>query len=235
MSGLSGRTLTTAATVFFGLALFGVLLSIHPLAGFNTKGIAEQHIPVFEMGDEEPTANRSEDDTPKPVLLPASTETPPSESIEMATDPQASEAVEFVLQKPSAEVASRPADPIVTAAKSWSYKSASSENMPALSQEYPAQPPEDPYVDETLLPMPPQTALFDMPTGMEEMSSVQSPQQLPDLVTDSGTSAQPLPSDLPADVRTPPQPPPAPSDETVSSPDLPADTSPLAEDTAYLE
>jgi hypothetical protein len=214
---LSGRTLTTAAAVVFVLALFGVLVSIHPIAGFNTKGIAEQRIPVFEAGDEEPALNQSKDDTPKPVLIPASTETPPSEPVEIATDPQASEAVEFVLQKPFAEATSRPADSIVTAAKSPSYEPPPPRYTPARPQADSAQTLLDPYPDETLLPVPPQSTSFDMPTGTEE------------------TSAQPLPEpELVTDAATPPQPP-ASSDETTSSSELPVDSSPFAEDTAYLE
>jgi hypothetical protein len=230
---LSGRTLTTAAAVVFVLALFGGLMSIHLIAGFNIKGTAEQRIPVFEAGDEEPAVNQPEDDTPKPVLLlPPPTETPPLEPIEMAADPQASEAVEFVLQKPFAEATGRPADSIVPAAKSPWFESPSPENTPALSQEDPAQPSEDPYFDETLLPVPSQTVSFDMPTSTEEMSA----QSLPDLVTDTGTFAQPLPPDLSAEeAGTPSQPPPASSGDTTSSPDLQVDTSPFAEDTAYLE
>jgi hypothetical protein len=93
------------------------------------------------------------------------------------------------------------------------------ENTPALSQEGPAQPPVDPYADETLLPVPPPTAPSDMPTGTEE-TSPQSP--------------QPPPLDPPADAGTPPQPL-VPPEETTSSSDLPADWLPLAEYTAYLE
>ncbi len=238
VSGLSGRThITAAAAVVFGLALFGVLMSIHPIAGFNTKGIAEQRIPIFEAGDEEPAVNQSEDHTPKPVLLlPAPTETAPLEPTEMAADPQASEAVEFILQKPFAEAVGLPSEPVVPAAKPPWFESPPSENTPALSQEDSAQPPGDPFVDETLLPVlsvPAQTAPSDMPTSTEETSE-QSPQPQ-DLVTDTGTtSPQPLPPDLPADAGTPHQAP-ASSDETASSSDLPADSSRLAEDKAYLE
>jgi hypothetical protein len=217
---LSGWTLTTAAAIVFVLVLFGVLVSIHPITGFNTKSTAERRIPVFEAGDEEPAVNQSEEHTPKPVLLPASTEVPPSESIEMATDPQASEAVEFVLQKPFAEATGRPADPVVTApGGSPSYVSPP-RNTPAVPQAGSVQTPANPYTDETLPPVSAQNIPSDTPTITEETS----PQY-----------QEPLPPDLLVEAETPPQPPPVSSDETTTSPDLPADTSPFAEDTAYLE
>src|SRR5918993_1327214 len=155
--GSGGRTLLTAATAMvFGLALFWVCVSIYSIADADMQNTFEPIIPVFEPGDEELAANRAEDDAPTPVLLPASTETPPVESIDMATDPQASEAVEFVLQKPFAEAASLPADPVVPAADPPSSESPSSENTPAFSQD-PAQLSPDPYADEMPLPVPSQT------------------------------------------------------------------------------
>jgi hypothetical protein len=229
---LPGWTLPVATVVIFGLMFFGVFTTIHPIAGFDTKGTAERLIPILEPGDEEPTANRAEDDTPTPVLLPASTETPPVESIDMATDPQASEAVEFVLQKPFAEAASLPTDPVLPGAEPPSLESPSSENTPALSQD-PAQLSVNPYADEMPLPVPSQTSLSDMLMGAEE-TSPQYPQPPPEPATDTGTSLQPPPSDLPTDPGTTPQPLMSP-DETTSSSDLPADSSPLTEDTAYLE
>ena len=232
MMSLPGWTLPVATAVIFGLTFFGVFTSIHPIAGFDTKGTAERLIPILEPGDEEPTANRAEDDTPTPVLLPASTETPPVESIDMATDPQASEAVEFVLQKPFAEAASLPADRVLPADDPPSLESPSSENTPALSQE-PAQLSADPYANEMPLPVPSQTSPSDMLIGTEE-TPPQYPQPSPEPMTDTGTSLQPPPSDLPADPGTTPQPLMSP-DETKSSSGLPADPSPFTEDTAYLE
>jgi hypothetical protein len=219
MRGLSGWTLPAAAAVVFGLTLFWVYPSIDSITSPDTQINSERIIPVLEPGDEEPPANRSEDDTPKPVLLPASTETPPAETMEMATDPQASEAVEFVLQKPFAEAAVLPVRPVVPAAESPSYEPPPPENAPAFPQDDPAQILADPYTDETLLPVFPQSTPSDMPTGTEETS----PQ-----------SQQPLSPDLPVDAGTPPQPP-ASLEETISSSDLPADSSPFAEDTADLE
>ena len=220
--------------VVFGLALIWVYTNIDWIAGSNIRSAAGRVIPVLEASDEEPMVNRSEEHTPKPVLLPASTETLPVESIDMATDPQASEAVEVALQKPFPESAGRPTDPVVPAAKSPSFGSLPTENTPAISQEDPAQPPEDPYVDEALLTVPPQTAPSDMPTSTEE-TSAQAPQPPPDLGTDMGTSPQPLPPDLPADARIPHQPLATPDETTLSSSDLSADSSLSTEDTAYLE
>jgi len=231
---LLDQALTAAAIVVFGLALIWVYTNINWITGSNIRSAAERIIPVLEASDEEPTVNRSEDHTPKPVLLPASTETLPVESIDMATDPQASEAVEVALQKPFAEAAGQPADPVVPAAKSPRFGSLPTESTPAISREDPAQPPEDPYVDETLLHVPTQTAPSDMPTSTEE-TSAQAPQPPPDLGTDTGTSPQPLPPDLPADAGIPHQPPATPDETASSSSDLPADSSLSMEDTAYLE
>jgi hypothetical protein len=233
---LPGWTLPVATAVIFGLIFFGVFTSIHPIAGFNTKGTAERFIPILEPGDEEPPANRAKDDTPTPVLLPASTETLPAESIDMATDPQASEAVEFILQKPLAEAGSVPVDPVLPAADPPSLESPSSKNTPALSQD-PAQLSADPHADEMPLPVPSPTAPSDMLMGAEE-TSPQYPQPPPEPVTDMGTSLQPPSSDLPADPGTTSQPLMSPDEttsETTSSSDLPADSSQFTEDTAYLE
>ena len=229
---LPGWTLPVATAVILGFTIFGVFTSIHPIAGFNTQGTAERLIPILEPGDEEPTANRAEDDTPTPELLPASSETAPVESIDMASDPQASEAVEFVLQKPFAEAASLPAHPVQPAANPTSFEAPSSQKTPALSEDS-AQLSADPYADEMPLPVPSQTSPSDMLMGAEE-TSPQYPQPPPEPATDTGTSLQPTPSDLPADPGTTPQPLMSP-DETTSSSDLPADSSPLTEDTAYRE
>ena len=198
--GSGGRTLlTAAAAMVFGLALFWVCVSLYSIADADMQNTLEPIIPVFEPGDEEPAANRAEDDAPTPVLLPASTETPPVESIDMATDPQASEAVEFVLHKPSAESARVPAPPVVPAADPPSFESSPSENTPALSQD-PAQQTAEPYTEEILLPVPSQTAPADMLMGTEE-TPPQHPQPPPEPVTDTRQSLQPPPSDREADAR----------------------------------
>jgi hypothetical protein len=195
--GSGGRTLLTAATMVFGLALFWVCVSLYSIADADMQNTLEPIIPVFEPGDEEP-ANRA-DDAPTPVLLPASTETLPEKSMDMATDPQASEAVEFVLHKPSAESARVPAPPVQPAADPPSFESSPSENTPVLSQD-PAQQTAEPYTEEIPLPVPSQTAPADMLMGTEE-SPPQHPQPPPEPVTDTRQSLQPPPSDREADAR----------------------------------
>ena len=195
--GSGGRTLLTAAAMVFGLALFWVCVSLYSIADADMQNTLEPIIPVFEPGDEEP-ANRA-DDAPTPVLLPASTETLPEESMDMATDPQASEAVEFVLHKPSAESARVPAPPVQPAADPPSFESSPSENTPALSQD-PAQQTAEPYTEEIPLPVPSQTAPADMLMGTEE-TPPQHPQPPPEPVTDTRQSLQPPPSDREADAR----------------------------------
>jgi hypothetical protein len=195
--GSGGRTLLTAATMVFGLALFWVCVSLYSIADADMQNTLEPIIPVFEPGDEEP-ANRA-DDAPTPVLLPASTETLPEKSMDMATDPQASEAVEFVLHKPSAESARVPAPPVQPAADPPSFESSPSENTPVLSQD-PAQQTAEPYTEEIPLPVPSQTAPADMLMGTEE-TPPQHPQPPPEPVTDTRQSLQPPPSDREADAR----------------------------------
>src|SRR5215208_3230511 len=195
--GSGGRTLLTAAAMVFGLALIWVCVSLYSIADADMQNTLEPSIPVFELGDEEP-ANRA-DDAPTPVLLPASTETLPEESMDMVTDPQASEAVEFVLHKPSAESARVPARPVVPAVDPPSFESSPSENTPALSQD-PAQQTAEPYTEEIPPPVPSQTAPADMLMGMEE-TPPQHPQPPPKPVTDTRQSLQPPPSDREADAR----------------------------------
>jgi hypothetical protein len=196
--GSGGRTLlTAAAAMVFGLALFWVCVSLYSIADADMQNTLEPIIPVFEPGDEEP-ANRA-DDAPTPVLLPASTETLPEESMDMATDPQASEAVEFVLHKPSAESARVPAPPVQPAADPPSFESSPSENTPALSQN-PAQQTAEPYTEKIPLPVPSQTAPADMLMGTEE-TPPQHPQLPSEPVTDTRQSLQPPPSDREADAR----------------------------------
>ena len=240
MLGLSGRILLAVAAVVFGLAVFWVNGSIGSITSSSLQTASDRNIPIFEPGDEEPTANRPEDDVPEPILVPAPTQTPSLEPAEIAADPQVSEAGEIAGREPFAEgakkpgeaidkddpfrgtfgsPASLPADPILPQAKSplsdsMSFGSPPSENTPALSQG-PAEPTADPYTDETLLPASPQTAPSDTPTSTEETTP-----QPPEPVTDTGTST------------LPPEPP---GEPITSSSDLPTDSPPFAEDAADLE
>jgi hypothetical protein len=237
--GVSGRILLAVAAVVFGLAFFWVHGSIGSITGSSLQTASERNVPIFEPGDEEPTANRPEDDVPEPILVPAPTQTSPLEPAEIASDPQMSEAGEIVRRESFAEgakkpgeatdkddplrgifgsPASLPTEPILPQAKSplsdsTSFGSPPSENTPALSQG-PAQLTADSYTDETLLPASPQTAPSDTPMSTEETTPPPEP------VTDTGTATLP----------------PEPSgDTTTSSFDLPADSPPFAEDAADLE
>jgi hypothetical protein len=237
--GVSGRILLAVAAVVFGLAFFWVHGSIGSITGSSLQTASERNVPIFEPGDEEPTANRPEDDVPEPILVPAPTQTSPLEPAEIASDPQMSEAGEIVRREPFAEgakkpgeatdkddllrgifgsPASLPTEPILPQAKSplsdsTSFGSPPSENTPALSQG-PAQLTADSYTDETLLPASPQTAPSDTPMSTEETTPPPEP------VTDTGTATLP----------------PEPSgDTTTSSFDLPTDSPPFAEDAADLE
>jgi hypothetical protein len=240
--GLSGRILLAVAAVVFGLAVFWVHGSIGSITGSSLQTASEQNVPILEPGDEEPTANRPEDDVPEPILVPAPTQTPSLEPAEIAADPQVSEAGEIVGREPFAEAANKPGEaadkdgpfrgtfgspaslptePILPQAKSplsdsTSFGSPPSEDMPALSQEGPAQPTADPYTDETLLPASSITAApYDTPMSTEETTPPP-----PEPVMDTGTST--LPSEPPGET-------------TTSFSDLPVDSPPFAEDAANVE
>ena len=231
--GLLGRILLGVAAVVFGLAFFWVHGSIGSVTGPSLQTASEWNVPIFEPGDEEPTANRPEDDGPEPVLVPAPTQSPLLESAEVTADPLVSEAGEVALREPFAEGVNKPSEaiakdgplrgtsgspaglpagPILPQAKSplsdsTTFGSPPSENTPALSQEGPAQPTEDPYTDETLLPASPQT-------------STEETTPPPEPVMDTGTSTlQPEP----------------PGETTTSASDLPVDSPQFAEDAADLE
>jgi hypothetical protein len=238
--GMSGRFLLAVAAVVFGLAVFWVNGSIGSIADSSLQTASERNVPIFAPGDEEPTANRPEDDVPEPILVPAPTQTPPFEPAEIAADPQTSEAGEIALREPFTKgakkpgettdkngplrstfgsPASLPAEPILPQAKSplsdsTSFGSPPSENTPAFSQG-PAESTADPYIDETLIPAPPLTAPYDTPTNTEETTP-----QPPEPVTDTGTST------------LSPEPP---GETPASFSDLPADPPPFAEDAANLE
>ena len=244
MIGLSGRFLLAVAAVGIGLAVFWVYGSIDSIAGSSVKTTSGWTVPILEPGDEEPTANRSEAYVPVPILVPAPTQTSPSEPAEIAADPQVSEAGEIAwresfaegskkpdeaahkdapLRGASSSPASLPPEPILPQTKSplsdsTSLGSPPSENTPALYQG-PARPMAEPYADETMLPTPLQIAPSDTPTTTEE-TTPPSPPPPPEPVTDTES-----PNLLPKPLGEP----------TTSSSDLPADSPPFTEDTADLE
>jgi hypothetical protein len=209
------------------------------ITGSSIQTTSERSVPIFEPDDEEPTPNRLEANVPKPMLVPAPTQAPSSEPAEIAADPQVSEAGEFASRKPSAEEANKPSEVIekdsplsgrfgsptsllaesnLPQTKAPLSDSASLgsppplEDAPALSQGL-AQPTAEPYTDETLLPVLPQTVSSDMLTSTEDTSP-----QPPEPVTDTGTSTLLL----------------EPSGETASPSYLLADSPSVPEDKADL-
>jgi hypothetical protein len=239
--GLSGRILLIVAAVVFGMAFFWVNGSIGSITGPSLQTASELNVPIFEPGDEESAANRPENDVPEPILVPTPIQTPPLGVAEIAADPQTSEAGEIALREPLAEEAKKPVEAIekdgslrgasgspaslptetilpqakAPLSDSTSFRSVPSENTPAPYQGL-VQSTADPYADETLLPVQPQTAPSDTPTSTEDTSA----QPPPEPVTDAGTSTLP----------------PEPSAETTTSfPDLPTDLPPFAESTADRE
>jgi len=241
---VSGRILLVVAAVVFGVAFFWGRGSIGSIPGPSLQTANELNVPIFEPDDEEPTANRPQNDVPEPILVPAPVQTPPSEAAEIAVDPQTSEAGEIALREPLADAAKKPGEAIEKDGPlrgafggpaglpaeanppqnksplpdSTSFGSPPSENTPAL-YEVPAQPASDAYADEALLPEQPLTAPPDAPTSTEgtEETFVQQPS---DSATDAGAST--LPPEPPAETTTP-------------FPYLPADTSPFVEGTSELE
>jgi len=229
---LPDRSLLAAATlVILGLTIFGVLTSVYPIALFNIQSADKPIIPVWESGDEEQTAEQTEDaDITTPTLSSVPTQIETSGATEeTAIDGWASEVVEAALREPVAQgpkeadeaakggddlpraasynPAARPADPVVPRVESApSENTLTSSQDPALTST--AQYPD---TDMTAQPLPPQTSPSDSPTGTE--ASPQPSLMLP--VDNMGTTWQ-LPPDLPADTEAFPQPS-APPDETIPS------------------
>ena len=212
---LPDRSRLAAAFVILGLAFFSVLTNVYPIVGFNTQSADEPIIPVWDPSDEEPTAEQSEEDTPTPMLLSPSTQSPLSETAETVIDPGTSEVVEAALREPFVEgpkkldeAANRDdllggafdypdgrlADPILPEVESPPL-----ENTITFSKG-PALTSTDQYPDVTAQPVPPQTPPPDSPTGTE--ASPQPPMNLP---ADMDISWQ-LPPDSSADTEAFPQP-----------------------------
>jgi hypothetical protein len=216
-----------ATLVILALMFFGVLVSVYPIAPFNTQSVDKSIIPIWEPGDAEQTAEKTEDDdTPIPTLSSSPAQSETSGAIEMDVDPWASEVVEAALREPFAQgpkeadeaaesndlpraafdnPAGRPADPVLPRVES-----PSSENTITSSQEDPALTSTAQYPDVTAQPLPPQTSPPDSPTGTEA-----SPLPPLDLPADMDTSWQ-LPPESSADTEAFPQPS-APPDEPTPS------------------
>ncbi len=207
---LPGRSLRAATIVILAFTFFGVLMSVYPIAGFSTHSADKPIIPIWEPGDEEQTAEQTEDDdTPIPTLSSAPTQSETSGATETAIDSWTSEVVEAALREPVAQ-GPKKAD-----------EAAKRDDLPRPSFENPAGFPADPVLPRV-----------ESPSSENTITSSQDPAltstaQYPDV------AAQPLPPqtsppDSPVDTETFPQPP-APPDEMTSSP-LPADSTPLRGD-----
>ena len=235
MNLLAGRSLRAATIVILALTFLGVLVSVYPIALFNTRSADKPIIPVWESADEEQAAQKTEDDdTPTPTLssVPAQIDTSGATE-ETDTDPSTSEVVEAALveaalrepfaqgPKKADEAAAKGDDDLPRAA---SYDPAGRPADPALPQvkspssEYTITTSQDPaltstaqHPDATAQPLPSQTSPPNSPTGTEA-----SPQPSLTLPADNmGTSWQ-LPPDSPADTEAFP-PPSAPPNETIPS------------------
>ena len=207
---LPGRSLRAATIVILALTFIGVLMSVYPIAGFSTQSVEKPIIPIWEQGDEEQTAEHTEDDdTPIPTLSSAPTQSETSEATETAIDPWTSEVVEAALREPSAQWPKQ-AD-----------EAAKRDDLPSAGFDNPAGRTED-----SVLPK------VESPSSENTNTSSQDP-VLTSTAQYPYVTAQPLPSqtsppDLPVDTETFSQPL-APPDEMTSS-HLPADWPPLTGD-----
>jgi hypothetical protein len=198
---LPDRNFLTAATIMIlALTFLGILGSVYPIADFKTQSADKPIIPVWESGDEEQTAEQTEDDIPTPTLSSAPAQIDTSGATEeTAIDGWASEVVEAALREPvaqgpkevevaakgddlpraaSSNPAGRPADPVLP-----QVESAPSENTLTSSQD-PAltSPAQYPDTDVTAQPLPPQTSPPDTPADTEAFPQPSAP---PDETTPS--------------------------------------------------
>ncbi len=207
---LPGRSLRAATIVILALTFFGVLMSVYPIAGFSTQSVDKPIIPIWEPGDEEQTAEQTEDDdTPIPTLSSAPTQPETSEATETDIDPWTSEVVEAALREPFAQ-GPKQAD-----------EAAKRDDLPRAAFDNPADRPADPVLPRV-----------ESPSSENTITSSQDP-ALTSTAQYPYVTAQPLPSqtsppDSPVDTETFSQPP-APPDEMTSSP-LTADRPPLTGD-----
>jgi len=189
--------------MILGLTTFGVLTSVYPIALFNTQSVDKPIIPVWEPGDEEQTAEQTEDDDiPTPTLSSAPTQSEISGATEETDiDPLASEVVEAALREP---VAQGPKQADEAAAKG-------DDDLPRAAFENPAARPADPVLPQV------ESAPSENTLTSSQDPALTSPAQYPD----TDVTAQPLPPqtsppDTPADTEAFPQPS-APPDETTPS------------------
>jgi hypothetical protein len=195
MNLLAGRSLRAATIVILALTFLGVLVSVYPIALFNTRSADKPIIPVWESGGEEQAAQKAEDaDIPTPTLssAPAQIETSGATE-ETAIDGWAREVVEAALREPVAQgpkqadeaakggddlpraafenPAARPADPVVPRVESApSENTLTSSQDPALTST--AQYPD---TDVTAQPLPPQTSPPDTLADTEAFPQPSAP------------------------------------------------------------
>jgi CheY-like chemotaxis protein len=166
----------TAAVAMVGLGLFGIYSNIGANAESSARPVSapKQVIPVWDPGDEEPSAQQS-DDTLTPTPLPTLTQPTSSADTETLTDPWVSERMEAASKEPfvdelkelgeaaqrNSDHAGRPADSIPSEVESSVSKDTTT------SSQNPAQPSTDQYPDTTPQQAPPQTLLPDLPKDTE--------------------------------------------------------------------
>ena len=219
MNLLAGRSLRAATIVILALTFLGVLVSVYPIALFNTRSADKPIIPVWESAGEEQAAQKTEDDdTPTPTLssVPAQIDTSGATE-ETDTDPSTSEVVEAAL----VEAALR--EPFAQGPKKADEAAAKGDDdLPRAAFENPAARPADP-----VLPRPEPAPSQNTIIAPSQDPALTSTAQYPD-ATAQLLPPQTSPPDPPVDPETFAQAPPAPPDESASSP-LAADSPPLKE------
>ena len=220
MNLLAGRSLRAATIVILALTFLGVLVSVYPIALFNTRSADKPIIPVWESAGEEQAAQKTEDDdTPTPTLssVPAQIDTSGATE-ETDTDPSTSEVVEAAL----VEAALR--EPFAQGPKKADEAAAKGDDdLPRAAFENPAARPADP-----VLPRPEPAPSQNTIIAPSQDPALTSTAQYPD-ATAQLLPPQTPPPDPPVDPETFAQAPPAPPDESASSP-LAADSPPLKEE-----
>ena len=198
------RSLLAAVIVILALTFYGLLVSVYPIALFSTQRADKPIIPVWEPGDEEQPAQKTEDeDTPTPTLSSSPTRSETSETSgateETDVDSLASEVVEAALREP---VAQGPKE---------AEEAAKGDDLPRAASYNPAARPADSALPRVESPSSENALTSSQDTALT--STAQSP--------DTDATAQPLPSqtsspDSPTDTEAFPQPS-APPDETIPS------------------
>src|SRR5215212_6094824 len=218
MNLLAGRSLRAATIVILALTFLGVLVSVYPIALFNTRSADKPIIPVWESaGEEQATQKAEDDDTPTPTLssVPAQIDTSGATE-ETDTEPSTSEVVEAAL----VEAALR--EPFAQGPKKADEAAAKGDDLPRAAFENPAARPADPVLSRPG-PAPSQNSIT-----FSQDPALTSTAQYPD-ATPEPLPPQTSPPDPPVNPETFAQAAPAPPDESASSP-LAADSPPLKEE-----